>query len=133
MDNDLGGLLFNGQKRPSRVSGVDGVADNGDFDPFTDNYFNRAAWADPGPLPSGTRRSVTARSAASRTTARTSTSSRCSSSAQKEFRFEAQFGNIFDRIVFCDPNQNFSSPAFGTVNTQCNTPRSAQLGFRFEF
>ena len=36
MDNDLGGLLFNGQKRPDRVSGVDGVADNGDFDPFTD-------------------------------------------------------------------------------------------------
>ena len=26
MANDLGGLLFNGQKRPNRVSGVDGVA-----------------------------------------------------------------------------------------------------------
>ena len=26
MNNDLGGLLFNGQKRPNRVSGVDGVA-----------------------------------------------------------------------------------------------------------
>ena len=25
MDNDLGGLLFNGQKRPNRVSGTDGV------------------------------------------------------------------------------------------------------------
>ena len=24
MDNDLGGLLFNGQKRPNRVSGADG-------------------------------------------------------------------------------------------------------------
>ena len=50
MANDLGGLLFNGQKRPNRVSGADGVADDGDFDPFTDNYFDRAAWADPGPL-----------------------------------------------------------------------------------
>jgi hypothetical protein len=51
----------------------------------------------------------------------------------KKLRFEAQFGNIFDRIVYCDPNMNWSSPAFGTVSTQCNTPRSVQFGFRFDF
>ena len=53
MNNDLGGLLFNGQKRPNRVAGVDGVAADGDFDPNTDRYFDRAAWTDPGPLPFG--------------------------------------------------------------------------------
>ena len=42
-------------------------------------------------------------------------------------RFEAQFGNIFNRTLFCDPNTNWSSPAFGTVNTQCNQPRSIQF------
>ena len=35
-------------------------------------------------------------------------------------RFQASVGNIFNRTLFCNPNQNFSSPAFGTVNTQCN-------------
>ena len=53
MNNDLGGLLFNGQKRPNRVSGTEAVAASGDFDPATDNYFNRNAWTDPGPLQFG--------------------------------------------------------------------------------
>jgi hypothetical protein len=48
-------------------------------------------------------------------------------------RFDAQFGNIFNRVVFCDPNTNWSSSAFGTVNTQCNQARSVQLGFRYDF
>ena len=52
MNNDLGGLLFNTQKRPNKT-GQDGVADIGDFDPFTDRYLNAAAWADPGPLQFG--------------------------------------------------------------------------------
>ena len=53
MNNDLGGLLFNTQKRPNRNSGTDPIAKSGDFDPFTDNYFNRDAWSDPGPLQFG--------------------------------------------------------------------------------
>ncbi len=134
MDNDLGGLIFNGQKRPNRVSGVDGVADNGDFDPFTDNYFNRAAWVNPGPLNFGNapKRDGTVRGFPNYSED-INFFKTFQFGGQKEFRFEAQIGNIFDRVVFCDPNQNFSSPAFGTVNTQCNTSRSAQLGFRFEF
>ena len=40
MTNDLGGLLFNTQKRPNRT-GEEGVADVGDFDPFEDRYYNR--------------------------------------------------------------------------------------------
>ena len=51
----------------------------------------------------------------------------------KSLRFEAQFGNLFNRVLYCDPNQNWSSSAFGTVSTQCNTPRSMQMGFRFDF
>ena len=34
-------------------------------------------------------------------------------------RFEVQFGNIFNRTTFCDPNTNWSSGAFGLVSTQC--------------
>ena len=46
------GLLFNTQKRPNRTS-ADPIAASGDFDPFTDSYFNRDAWTDPGPLQFG--------------------------------------------------------------------------------
>ena len=52
MNNDLGGLLFNNQKRPNKT-GAEGKADFGDFDPFNDRYFNNGAWADPGPLQFG--------------------------------------------------------------------------------
>ena len=52
---------------------------------------------------------------------------------QKALRFEMQLGNLFDRIVYCNPNTNWSSGAFGQVFTQCNTPRSVQFGLRFDF
>ena len=48
-------------------------------------------------------------------------------SGDRKFRFEAMFGNIFNRTLFCDPNTNWSAGSFGTVNTQCNQPRSIQL------
>jgi hypothetical protein len=52
MANDMGGLLFNTEKRPNRTSS-DGVASGGSFNPDTDNYFNAAGWQDPGPLQFG--------------------------------------------------------------------------------
>jgi hypothetical protein len=48
-------------------------------------------------------------------------------------RFETQIGNVFNRAVYCDPDTNWSSPGFRTVNAQCNTPRSVQFGMKFEF
>ena len=48
-------------------------------------------------------------------------------------RFILEAGNVFNRTTFCAPNTNFSSPAFGTVNTQCNQPRSVQFGLRFDY
>jgi len=53
--------------------------------------------------------------------------------APMRIQFEAQIGNLFNRVVFCDPNTDWSAPGFGTVNTQCNTPRSIQFGARLEF
>ena len=63
MNNDLGGLLFNTQKRPNRVG--EGMADFGDFDPFEDRYYNALAGPIRGRSSSGTRRNATARSAGS--------------------------------------------------------------------
>jgi hypothetical protein len=48
-------------------------------------------------------------------------------------RFEAQFGNVFNRVDFCYPDTNFSSGSFGQVSTQCNQPRSIQFGLRLDF
>ncbi len=54
MANDLGGFLFNSQKRPeSRRQASMPSPRRGDFDPNTDRYFNPAAWTDPGPLQFG--------------------------------------------------------------------------------
>ena len=53
--------------------------------------------------------------------------------AQKKLRFEAQIGNLFNRTTYCNPASNWSGTDFGQVFTQCNTARSVQLGFRFDF
>ena len=44
-----------------------------------------------------------------------------------------ELGNLFDRITYCNPNTNWSSGDFGKVFTQCNTPRSVQMGVRVDF
>ena len=50
-----------------------------------------------------------------------------------KLRFETQVGNVFNRVVFCDPNRNWSSRSFGRAYAQCNSPRSVQFGLRLDF
>ena len=117
MNNDLGGLLFNGQKRPNRNSGVDPVAAGGDFDPNSDFYFNPAAWSDPGPL------QLRQRAAAGSATVRGFPLYSEDINIFKVFalqndmklRFQTSVGNLFNRTFFCDPgNTNWSSGSFGS-------------------
>ena len=133
MPNDMAGLLFNTEKRPNRT-GVDAVIADGDFDPLTDNYFNPAAWEDPGPLAFGNapRADGTVRGFPVYNEDLTISKS-FFLPRDMALRFTAQAGNIFNRTTFCNPNTLFSSPAFGTVNTQCNQPRSFQFGLRFDY
>jgi hypothetical protein len=133
MSNDMGGLLFNSEKRPNRT-GEDGVAADGDFDPTTDNYFNRSAWSDPGPLTFGNapRADGTVRGFKNFNEDLTISKS-FDLTSELNMRFVASIGNVFNRVVFCNPNTNFSSSAFGTVNTQCNQPRSVQFGLRLDY
>jgi hypothetical protein len=133
MANDMGGLLFNTEKRPNRT-GADGVAANGDFDPLTDNYFNKDAWQDPGPLTFGNAPRADGSVRGFKVYNEDLTISKTFALAgDLRMRFAASVGNIFNRTTFCAPNQNFSSPAFGTVNTQCNQARSVQFGLRFDY
>jgi hypothetical protein len=133
MANDMAGLLFNTEKRPNRAGGGGGAA-SGSFDPNSESYLDKNAWQDPGPLAFGNapRADGTVRGfkvynediAIAKTFSLTS---------DLKMRFEALFGNIFNRTTFCPPDTNFSSPAFGTVNTQCNQARSIQFGLRLDY
>ena len=133
MTNDLGGLLFSTQKRPNRT-GEEGVADVGDFDPFEDSYYNVNGWSNPGPLQFG---NAPERDGDVRGFANISEDVNFFKvfpfNAQRKLRFEAQVGNLFNRTVYCNPASNWSNTNFGQVFTQCNTARSVQLGFRFDF
>jgi len=135
MTNDLGGLLFNNQKRPNRVAGTDGTLEFDKFDPNRDRLFDRSAWQDPGPLQFGnaTRTDGTIRGLATATTEDISIFKETKFGERFRHRFEAQFGNFPNRTLFCEPNTNFSSSAFGQVSLQCNQPRSIQFGMKLEF
>jgi hypothetical protein len=134
MNNDLGGLLFNGQKRPNRVSGVDGVSASGNFDPNADRYLNRDAWADPGPLSFGNapKRDTTVRSFPV-LIEDVNIFKVFNLTNGRRIRFESMFGNIFNRTLFGEPNTNWSAPSFGQVFSQANSPRSIQLAVRYDF
>lgn len=134
MANDLGGLLFNGQKRPNRVSGTEGVAASGDFDPNTQRYFNSAAWANPGPLQFGNapKRDTTVRGFRN-FSEDMNIFKVFPLRDQMKLRFEVSVGNLLNRTLFCDPNTNWSAGSFGQISTQCNQPRSVQLAARFDF
>ena len=132
MNNDLGGLLFNTQKRPNKA-GSDGMLEFDD--PFEDRYLDTAGWTDPGPLQFGTapERDGDVRGFKNFSEDINIFKTFPMGGDQRELRFEMQVGNLFDRITYCTPNTNWSSPAFGQVFTQCNTPRSIQFGFKYMF
>jgi hypothetical protein len=126
-------LLFNTQKRPDRT-GADGVGASGSFNPDTDNYFNKDAWQDPGPLQFGNapRADGTVRGFKVYNEDLT-ISKNFSLKGDMRMRFQAMAGNVFNRTTFCGPNTNFSSGGFGTVSTQCNQARSIQFGVRLDY
>jgi hypothetical protein len=136
MNNDLGGILFNGQKRPNRVSGTDGVtaAAGGNFDPNRDRYLDRAAWADPGPLAFGNapKRDTTVRSYPVYSEDLNIFKVFALPNGHK-IRFESMFGNIFNRTLFGNPEPNWSAASFGQVSGQANSPRSIQMALRYDF
>jgi hypothetical protein len=132
MANDMAGLLFNWTKRPNKVGNGYGEWTG---DPNQGLYLDRAGWADPGPLTFGN---------APRFDAHTRTFPIYSEDfslikdtyiykEQYKLRFAAQLGNVLNRHFFCDPVNNWSSPAFGFVYAQCDTPRRIQLGLRLDW
>jgi hypothetical protein len=138
MDNPFGGFLFNPQRRPDRVKGKTArAATQGSFfNPRLQNYFNGDAWSDPGSNPFGTapRADGTARGFPT-FSEDINLFKTFALSEQWSMRFDAQFGNIFNRTQFCDPS-TFWTPnttTFGSIGTQCNQPRSIQFGLKISY
>lgn len=134
MNNDLGGILFNGQKRPNRLPDTDGVLAGGDFDPASGRYFNRDAWADPGPLRFGNapKRDDSVRSFPIYSEDLNIFKVFTLQNGHR-IRFESMFGNLFNRTLFGEPANNWSAPNFGQVFSQANSPRSIQMALRYDF
>jgi hypothetical protein len=129
---DFCSYIFSNEKRPNRVAGVSGY---GHFS--TSNlsaYLSKSAWADPGALQFGDEpqndssvrlpHNFNEDFSIVKTTMITE---------RVDFKFVTNVGNIFNRHLWCAPDMNWSDPTFGTVSSQCNTPRSVQFGGRLEF
>ncbi len=134
MANDLEPFLFNGQKRPNVLSERVRIDHRGSFDAATDVFFDRAAFSDPGPLRFGNASRTMGFVRGFHNVAEDFSLFKDTWINQKlKIRFETQFANIFNRVVFCNPNRNWSAPSFGRAYSQCNSPRSVQFGLRMDF
>ena len=57
-------------------------------------------------------------------------SKRVEFSESKFLEIRAEFFNAFNRPRFGTPNTTFGGDSFGVINSQYNSPRHGQLGFR---
>ena len=134
MANDLEPFLFNGQKRPDIVSNRVRIDHGSSFDAASDSFFDRAAFADPGPLRFGNAsRTMNYVRGFSHFAENLSLFKDTWINQKFKVRFETRFANLFNRTVFCDPNRNWSAASFGRAFSQCNQPRRVQFGLRFDF
>ena len=134
MANDLEPFLFNGQKRPNVLTDQVRIDHRGVFDAAADTFFDHGAFSDPGPLRFGNASRTMGFVRGFHNVAEDFSLFKDTWINQKfKIRFETQFANPFNRVVFCDPNRNWSAASFGRVYAQCNSPRSVQFGLRMDF
>jgi hypothetical protein len=131
MGNNLGGILFNNAKFPDKASGGrgsgNGVNNNAP-------YLNSSGWTDPGAYSFGNapRNDENVRGFPYYNE---------DISIQKDtffgegkyVRFEADAGNVFNRVFFCPVGQTWGAGGFGTTSSQCNIPRRIQFGLQLFF
>jgi len=134
MPNDLGGFLFNNAKFPNKV-GSGRASGNG----VTASYLNESGWADP---EAGSPGSLLFGNAP-----RLDSSVRGYPYYNEDFsiqkdtffgegkyvRFEADAGNVFNRVYFCPVGQVWGTGGFGNTSSQCNVPRRVQLALQVFF
>lgn len=134
MDNRFGGALFNPSRRPNVGSGGQGNV-GGNFDPATDRTVLTGGWSDPGNnSPFGDELRINPDIRTFKWFNEDFNLFKVTNVTERvAIRFEAMFGNAFNRTFFCNGNSNFSSPDFGRVFAACDTPRRIQFGLRVDF
>jgi hypothetical protein len=123
--------IFNFTNRPN-VTGADWRAPlAGDtFSPTADRFLNRAAFVQPvGALGNAPRINPDVRRFWNLTeNMSVAKSIKATHSLDMDIRVEAF--NILNRVVWGAPNTDFSSPNFGVISSQGNSPRQMQLGLK---
>ncbi|MBV9305908.1 MAG: TonB-dependent receptor, partial [Acidobacteriaceae bacterium] len=130
--------IFNGPSRPNVVLGVNPkLYSGGSFDPATQLYLNPNAFSDAGAFALGNA-SPTLANATGFPYYNENVSlikdTKIGEFATVQFRAEAF--NIFNRVVFANPDTNWNdrvTGAFGKVTGQANSPRVLQLALRVDF
>jgi hypothetical protein len=142
---ELCSFLGSNLKRPNRVVGARGYGKTSGVKACTssspatcDHYLLASGWADPDP----TNPLAFGNAAQNDPRIRSphyfnedfSVTKLIPITDQYGLKFESQMGNLFNRHLWCNPDTNFSDGAnFGTINAQCDQPRSIQFGLRLEF
>jgi hypothetical protein len=140
--NNLGGFLFNYNKFPDKAgSGLTGTFSDPNS-PTTGTYLSAAGWSAPG---------GSANALAFGNAPRYDENVRGFGYRNEDFsiykdtyfgenkyvRFQADGGNIFNRVFFCPADQfwlpNNGNSNFGRTGSQCNIPRRFQLGLQVFF
>jgi hypothetical protein len=138
----LCGFLGTNLRRPDRVAGAPGYGKTSGVkactssDPSTcDHYLLASGWADPGALVFGNASQNDPRIRSPHYFNEDfSITKAIPLTDQFGLKFESQIGNLFNRHLWCNPDTNLSDGAnFGTINAQCDQPRSVQFGLRLEF
>ena len=122
--------IFNGSNRPN-VTGEDwrGPIAGDEFNPRVDRYLNRAAFSAPiaqlgnAPRVNGDVRrpwNMTENLSLAKTVS-------MPNEIRLDIRIEAF--NLFNRVIWGEPEQNFNSANFGLITT-ANSPRQMQLGLK---
>ncbi len=114
---------------------------SGNFDPFTDRQFNRAAFADPNAGRTGNQPFRLGNFPRNNTDARTWGYQNEDFSLIRNFRvrepvsfqLKAEFLNAFNRHIFSAGNQGPNDPNFGLVTGTLDSPRNIQFTFRLNF
>jgi len=117
------------------------AATSGNFDPFTDRQFNRAAFVDPNAGRTGNEAFRLGNMPRTLDDARTWGYKNEDFSIIRNFRvrepvtfqLKAELLNAFNRHIFSAGNTNPNDPNFGLVTGTVDTPRQVQFTFRINF
>jgi hypothetical protein len=123
--------IFNGTNRPN-VTGVDWRAPiaGDEFNPLVDRYLNRLAFSAPvGQLGNAPRVNGSVRRPWN-LTENVSLAKTISMTSQVRLDVRMEAFNIFNRVIWGEPEQNFNNNNFGLITSQGNSPRQMQFGLK---